>query len=1462
MKVLVPVAVSDANLASHSIPENDYPAYSGSAPYGFSDRVVYAHRIYESLVANNVGNNPDTDATRWVDVGPTNRWSMFDASPSAASQAPGAISFTANLGAVNDIALSGVIGSTVQVSVNGTTVRTVSVPAPVAPLQTSNVVITGLNTAGGTTGITLSGSGVVSVTNVQVGVFRTIGLTQGGGSVSLIDYSGRETDAFGVTSIVRRGYSRRIQVSVDVNVGDIDTVVGYLAKLRASVCYWVTSDTYQALNGLGLAKDWSLSISGPRVSTYSLTIETLTRDDAYLAPGSGAAGDTIDLGVSSTVMLYQRTLTNVAPALPNSPISYTADGGAMLGITNGWSSSVPAQQDVEVVSGGALSFGGQGVTLGGSSVSYGETSTSVGLYPYLWVTTAVVFSPGVGTVIPPSAWNPASLMAQDGDAGSDGNRTAVLDMYQWSASVPTVFPSGVSTYSWVTAQFTAPGSPNGWSLTPGSPVNGATLYIARQVATDRSTSPHLSVTWSTTTAVPIGSTGANGQRVGALEVYKWSQQTPSQGPAGVSTYTWATGAFTAPSEPNGWALAPGLPQQGETLWAASVKVSDNQVTSTSQALWVGAQISAVGMAGGNGQRTAVLEMYRWSSSTPLLNPSGSSIYTWATGQFTAPATANGWTLAPGQPQAGQTLYVARQVYAESGVSPTSTVLWGSPAVSATGLAGLNGQRVGVLEVYRWAPSAPSTYPAGESSYTWATGEFSLPSSPNGWSLTPGAPTPGYTLWAISTVVSDTLSTPASVATWNSTTVYAVGAAGVDGGVGPKGDSGPRGTVQLARGITGNAWSDSEAQAALTANGSGNPIMGDVVTLYNNSANPKYSEARVRTSSAWEPMAAFFNGSLLVDGTVVAQKIDARGLNILDAAGNVVLSAGEGAALDYSKVGGAKPVQWRVSAQGSGVGMNLAPNGEFETEASAGRASGYGTYQVLYTAAGYWAYLRDVGSSGSGYSFGFSCTNAAPAGSANGRFGIVTGAEVIDGAVTGGVHGGWVPGRSYTLKFKARTYFSGSTAQTALAGLNIAPYWNTPAPTSVVTVSNPGLSTAWQTYEFTVTWGATVEGNGRVYLGINNGAGAIPAAAVGTRVVFDSLEIRMVGEAPQVSPGLYQGSTVQQLPSRSYMLAKFSRLSGALTFQQTYDVYGNGAQTSGRGGQTLAADLNATGSDTVVVVWTHDEPLGNRLSNGLADALYRCGASPGVFGSQRFRFRGAYVLIGVGGCGTGNGFEQYRGDIDNDPSAWVDVPFVIQGGQVSVGGSASQPRIDASNISTYMANAAIGGDLLVDGTIHANKLVLSSISSRSKYLSLTSSHPLTGAYPYMSSYSLVAQLAGQAMFVGHVFVQVETPWVAGLQNRNVRVGVTPRLNGSSMAPDGGGDLVEFTRFTRDEGISSTLAKVVLTLPLTLLADVPAGTVPLTLEIFLTCWDESTGQAYPLTSGTLYTRAVGVMVDNRV
>jgi hypothetical protein len=625
----------------------------------------------------------------------------------------------------------------------------------------------------------------------------------------------------------------------------------------------------------------TLTVTGSNI-TGSLS-KTISMPVVY----DGAAGTAGANGLMSAFpTIYIWTGSSTPPTRPSTTSTYTWSTGA-YSAPSGWSTTAP-------------------------------TNTTPG--NYLWTIT-IPLNTSATTATSTLDWTDTSYPIRatayngtngangtngtNGTNGVNGTRTAILDVYKWSASTPTSFPSGTSTYTWATGQFTAPATLNGWSLTPPAAVAGQTLYISRQIYADTNTTATSTVTWSTTTANTLsaagtdgtnGTNGANGSRTAVLEVYQWATSTPTSFPSGTSTYTWSNGSFTAPGTPNGWSLTPGAPTPGYTLYACSVSYADTNTTATSSVTWSTNTAYVIGFAGTNGNngtngtngtRTAILEMYKWSASAPTSFPSGNSTYTWSTGQFTAPGTPNGWSLTPPASVTGQTLWVCRTIYADTDVTATTVVIWNATVAYAAGAsgtdgtngaAGSNGSRTAFLEMYQWASVTPTSFPAGNSTYTWATGSFTSPTTPNGWSLTPGSSTPGYYLFACSVRYVDTNTTATSTVTWSTSSAYVIGASGTNGTNGTNGANGSAGSATF---VVTRVANDSSAptNSETTAVIGRNPVAGDICTVsYNN-----YNNATVyKYTTSWALFQTYITGSLIVQNTITADKLSVNQLSAINA----------------------------------------------------------------------------------------------------------------------------------------------------------------------------------------------------------------------------------------------------------------------------------------------------------------------------------------------------------------------------------------------------------------------------------------------------------------------------------------------------------------------------------------------------------------------------------------------------
>lgn len=137
-----------------------------------------------------------------------------------------------------------------------------------------------------------------------------------------------------------------------------------------------------------------------------------------------------------------------------------------------------------------------------------------------------------------------------------------------------------------------------------------------------------------------------------------------------------------------------------------------------------------------------------------------------------------------------------------------------------------------------------------------------------------------------------------------------GAAGAPGAPGTPGGAGARGSIRTS--AAASSWSDATAASAIATAGGGSPRITDEVTLYNNSIN--YSETKVYSGSAWTSVIAQFNGSILVNGTVIASKI-ATGAITADKidAGAITADKISAGAITAAKIGAGAITADKISA---------------------------------------------------------------------------------------------------------------------------------------------------------------------------------------------------------------------------------------------------------------------------------------------------------------------------------------------------------------------------------------------------------------------------------------------------------------------------------------------------------------------------------------------------------------------
>ena len=295
--IVVPDKISDLNLVSHSIPENEAPQYDGLFSYLEGDLVIFNHFIYESLQSGNVDKQPDLFPDFWLSLGSTNQFAAFDEAAGTFSQARDFIEFQVNGDRVTSMGFLEIDCSKIIVTgthpnfgtfysreflINSNGLIRGWYSYFFSPrVRKPELVITDIPSyAGATFTVRIEASqstGIAKIGTFLLGKFYEIGDTALGAKLGIIDFSVKETDALGRTTLVERTFKRRNEVQVFVKNTQLDAVYKLLQTIRArNVLYIGASELYESLTLYGFFRDFSLDMQLKKESVLNLQIEGLT----------------------------------------------------------------------------------------------------------------------------------------------------------------------------------------------------------------------------------------------------------------------------------------------------------------------------------------------------------------------------------------------------------------------------------------------------------------------------------------------------------------------------------------------------------------------------------------------------------------------------------------------------------------------------------------------------------------------------------------------------------------------------------------------------------------------------------------------------------------------------------------------------------------------------------------------------------------------------------------------------------------------------------------------------------------------------------------------------------------------------------------------------------------------------------------------------------------------------------
>jgi hypothetical protein len=302
LSVLAPITIVDALLTSSTVPETDYAAWSGGTTYAVGDRVINTstHRKYESLRATNSNHDPSDILNRtgvtpwWLDIGPTNKWAMFDSEVSTQTSIATPLTVVIKPGAFNGVFLAGLDGDnliiTVKDSPGGATIYYYSGALEAsAPgdyyeyffdrfMPQTDFLANDIDSYANME-ITISitkASGTVKCGVLALGDLKPLGLTQYGAKAKPKTYSYIKIDEFGNNTIIKRKTAKDMSATSYVKLEEANYVLDTITELLGTPCVWIGTGIpqYSGLRVFGLGSA-ELSYDQPEVAMLSLNVQGL-----------------------------------------------------------------------------------------------------------------------------------------------------------------------------------------------------------------------------------------------------------------------------------------------------------------------------------------------------------------------------------------------------------------------------------------------------------------------------------------------------------------------------------------------------------------------------------------------------------------------------------------------------------------------------------------------------------------------------------------------------------------------------------------------------------------------------------------------------------------------------------------------------------------------------------------------------------------------------------------------------------------------------------------------------------------------------------------------------------------------------------------------------------------------------------------------------------------------------------
>lgn len=307
MRVIPPLSggspcIADAQLTSSTAtePGAGETAWSGGTAYAVGDVAVRTsiHRKYSRLVAGTTATAPESDTTNWLDIGPTNKWAMFDLLRNSATVLASPLTVVITPGVrVNALALMGVVADSVTITITVSAVTVYTYTASMSSRNTTTWTDYFYGTfsnqpslarfdlppyTNGVITVTLTrASGSVSCGACMVGVSQYLGAAQYNAVREALNFSTVTRDAFGNATLVARRSVPKTAQQLQVDKTNVNRLLDLIVSLNAVPAVWSglddqsTDGYFEALLILGVYKQFSINVDHPSTARATLELEEI-----------------------------------------------------------------------------------------------------------------------------------------------------------------------------------------------------------------------------------------------------------------------------------------------------------------------------------------------------------------------------------------------------------------------------------------------------------------------------------------------------------------------------------------------------------------------------------------------------------------------------------------------------------------------------------------------------------------------------------------------------------------------------------------------------------------------------------------------------------------------------------------------------------------------------------------------------------------------------------------------------------------------------------------------------------------------------------------------------------------------------------------------------------------------------------------------------------------------------------